>query len=220
MSTNNPMKNREKTKVNYDRLSRWYDLLADSSEKPYRIVGLQKLNLKEGEIVLEIGFGTGHAIQELAHSVGNSGKVYGIDISKGMINITEARVKKAGLTERVELKFGDATELPFPNDFFSAIFMSFTLELFEPSEIKLVLLESWRVLRDGGRICVVALSRNAKVNLMTRLYDWAHSQFPIYIDCKPIFVKDNVTNAGFHIVNVADRSMWGLPIQIVLAEKS
>ena len=56
--------------------------------------------------------------------------------------------------------------------------MSFTLELFGPQEIPVVLSECWRVLRERGRICVVAMSRLGKRNLMTRLYGWANQWFP------------------------------------------
>jgi protein-L-isoaspartate O-methyltransferase len=47
------------------------------SEKRFTESGLQKLKVKEGETVLEIGFGTGHALVALARLVGQSGKVYG-----------------------------------------------------------------------------------------------------------------------------------------------
>jgi demethylmenaquinone methyltransferase/2-methoxy-6-polyprenyl-1,4-benzoquinol methylase len=212
-------RSKQETKSSYDRLSKWYDVLAGHSEKKLTDFGLQKLGVKEGELVLEIGFGTGHCILAIAKSVGNLGKVYGIDISEGMFNSAQARVRETGLAARVELRCGDATELPFGENCFDAIFMSFTLELFDSLEIPMVLHECLRVLRNGGRLCVVALSIRETASLMTKLYEWAHRRFPSYIDCRPIFVRKAIEEAGFQVVDVTETSTWGLPVEIVTAKK-
>ena len=46
-------------------MSRWYDLLAGGYERRYRDAGVRKLDPQEGEVILEIGFGTGHSILAL-----------------------------------------------------------------------------------------------------------------------------------------------------------
>lgn len=62
-------------KITYDRLSKWYDFFAGPFEKKFREAGLHKLNVAPGKIILEIGFGTGQCILEIARAVGNSGRV-------------------------------------------------------------------------------------------------------------------------------------------------
>lgn len=212
------LRSKEEAKASYNRMSGWYGLFA-RFEKKYKDAGLKKLDVKEGEIILEIGFGTGECIVALAQSVGSLGMVYGIDISEGMYTITKSKINKEGLSGRVKLTCGDASELPFKTDFFDAIFMSFTLELFDTPEIPAVLSECRRVLRKGGRICVVSMAKRGKGSLVVRLYEWAHSRFPNYLDCRPIFAKESIEGAGFKICETTGMSMWGLPVEVVLAEK-
>ena len=209
---------RQETKANYDRLSNWYDLFA-RFEKKYREAGLRKLDACAGEMVLEIGFGTGHCILALAQAIGDRGRVYGIDISEGMCSVAQARVLKAGLWQRVSLQCGDAARLPFKASIFDAIFMSFALELFDAHEIPTVLGDCHRVLRDDGRICIVAMSNKGKDRTTVKLYEWFHRRFPKYVDCRPINAREALEGASFSISDVTEMSMWGLPVEIVLAKR-
>ena len=210
---------KEEAKASYDMMSRWYDLLAGLAEKKYKDMGLDKLNVREGETVLEIGFGTGQCIKAMAQSVGDPGKVYGIDLSQGMFNIARESISKAGLSRRVVLKCGDAAKLPFEDSFFNAIFISFTLELFDTPEIPVVLNECQRVLQYDGRICVVAMSKKGKSGLMVRAYEWAHDNFTKYADCRPIYIQDALEEAGLQTESVTEMSMFRMPVDIVLAKK-
>ncbi len=213
-------RSKEEAKASYDVLSRWYDPLVGWGEMKFREVGLEKLGAREGEQVLEIGFGTGHCTLALAQAVGNSGKVYGLDISEGMCNITQSRLEKAGLAKRVALKLGDAAQLPFEADSFDAVFTSFTLELFDTLEIPVVLQQCQKVLKSGGRICVVAMSKEGRSNSPVRLYEWAHAKFPNYVDCRPIHVRQALEEAQFQILDTTRMSYWGIPVEIVVAQKS
>ena len=212
-------RSKEEARFSYDKMSRWYDWLAGSTERRLLQVGLQHLAVQQGEVVLEVGFGTGHGILALAKAVGDSGKAYGIDISEGMLSIAQARVSAAGLSHRVELRRDDAISLSFPADWFDAVLMSFTLELFDTPEIPTVLSECRRVLRTHGRIGVLAMSKKGKTGLLLRLYEWAHNRFPKYLDCRPIFVEQSLEDAGFGILTTVHMSMWGLPVEIVVARK-
>jgi ubiquinone/menaquinone biosynthesis C-methylase UbiE len=211
---------KDEAKAAYDRMSRWYDVLAGSSEQKFVRLGLEKLAAAEGEVVLEIGFGTGHALMALAQAVGESGKVWGIDISEGMRNLAQEAIEKAGVAERVEMRIGDAAQLPFEDEFFDAIFMSFTLELFDTPEIPVVLAQCRRVLRSGGRLAVVAMSKQGDGGSMLRLYEWAHERMPKYVDCRPIYAQQSLEEAGFEVVGAVMKSMWGLPVEIIVAHSS
>ncbi len=210
---------KQEARENYDKISHWYDYLEGVWEKRLREKGLKKLNVQEGEVVLEIGFGPGHDLVSMAHSVGDSGTVYGIDLSSEMVEITKKRVNEAGLTGRVALEQGDAACLPYQTNFFDAIFMSFTLELFDTPEIPKVLSECRRAIQPGGRICVISLSKARGSNWMVKMYEWGHEQFPKFLDCRPIFVSQALEEANFEIQEAVQESLFGLPVEIVIGYK-
>jgi len=207
-------------KASYDRMSKWYDIMAGSSEWKFVKIGLDLLKASESETVLDIGFGTGKSVLAIARSVGETGHVYGLDLSEGMHKIASDRIGKAGLSERVDLKCGDAVKLPFEDGFFDAVFTSFTLELFDNPEIPIVLQECNRVLRSGKRIVVVSMSKKSRESPAVKLYEWAHEKLPNYVDCRPIYVTESLSDAGFNVVEKKEIKMWGLPVDVVLAQKA
>jgi len=209
----------DSTKEFYDRIGQAYGLIADASEHDAREAGENALHVRAGDTVLEIGFGTGHSLVAFAKAVGPSGRVYGIDISDGMLEVARQRVGRAGFRERVDLRTGDARSLAFDDEFFDAVFMSFTLEVFSPREIPHVLDEVRRVLRAGGRLGVVALSVDNHPGLLTEFYLWLHRHFPHFIDCRPIDAIDVFTKAGFVIDEKIDMSIWSLSVVAVVAVK-
>jgi ubiquinone/menaquinone biosynthesis C-methylase UbiE len=223
VSTNRPIsrvtRSKADAKAAYNRLSRWYDLLSGGSEGRFLQLGLSKLDIKEGEQVLEIGFGTGEGLLALASSVGPTGRVYGIDLSEGMLERAQAKLDRSGLQSRVVLECGDATGLPYKPGSIDAVFMSFTLELFDTPEIPLVLEQCRRVIREGGRLCVVSMSVPPEPRFAVRIYEWAHKQFPASVDCRPIFTRSAIEAAGFQVLEVSGGAMYGLPVEVVLAEK-
>ncbi|MBV6451425.1 MAG: Demethylmenaquinone methyltransferase [Anaerolineales bacterium] len=214
-------RSKEDARASYNRLSRWYDVIAGSTEKKYRDWGLQKLSAQPGERILEIGFGTGHCLVTLAKAVGSEGRVLGVDISDGMLAIARERLQKEGLSERVELHLGDAANLNFIEaGSLDGVFMSFTLELFDNPEIPRVLQECQRMLRSGGRLAVVSMTKTNPPGLAVRMYEWFHDHMPNYADCRPIFARQAIEQSGFAIQDVDGSSMWGLPVEIVLGKKA
>ncbi len=200
-------------------MSRSYDLFAGAFEKRLRNKALARLSIASGEVVLEIGFGTGHCLKQIAEAVGEAGRVCGVDLSPGMLEASQRRLARARMSDRVELHCGDAAQLPYADETLDAVFMSFTLELFDTPEIPIVLSEIKRVLKPYGRLGVVSLSREDETSLMLRLYEWMHQRMPQYIDCRPIYVEQALKEAGFHVVHSENEKLWGLPAKIVVGVK-
>jgi len=219
MDTVRVMRSKDEAKASYDRMSPFYSLVAGQSERKFVDRGLQMLAARRGESILEIGFGTGGALVSLAAAVGSDGEVHGIDISPGMTDVTRRKLMKRGASGRVRLDVGDAVDLPYETGSFDAVFMSFTLELFDNPEIPVILAECGRVLAEGGRVCVVAMSGLGKQGMMSSLYLLAHARIPNYVDCRPIFTARSLGEAGFVVKDRDLSSMWWLPVETVLAEK-
>ena len=212
-------RSKEEAKQFYDRISRVYDYLTGAFEQKYAEMAAERLSVQEGETVLEIGFGPGRCLKRLAESVGKTGKVYGVDISSGMLEVARRRLDKAQLIDRVELYCGDAVSLPYGDNTFDATFMSFTLELFDTPEIPRLLKEVKRVLKPRGRIGVISMSKENGESLLLRLYEWAHRKWPKYIDCRPIYLEHSLRDAGYEIREKEKVKLLGLPVEIVIAIK-
>lgn len=211
---------KEEAKRFYDRISKYYDYLTVVFERKYVEMALEHLSILEGEIVLEIGFGTGHCLKWMAECIGHTGKVYGIDISSGMIKITRKRLQKAGLAKRVELFCGDAACLPFNANTFDAVFISFTLELFDTPEIPKVLEQIKGVLKPRGRLGVVSMSKENGESLFLRLYERIHIKWPKYVDCRPIYAEQSLIDAGYQIKSTEKAKLFLLPAEIIVAIKT
>jgi demethylmenaquinone methyltransferase/2-methoxy-6-polyprenyl-1,4-benzoquinol methylase len=207
---------KDEIRAYYDKIARVYDLLAEHTEQPMREKGLAQLAARQGESILELGFGTGHCLVELAKAVGPQGKVYGLDISQAMLSLSRALLEKEGLAGCVELQRGDGAQMPYTDDSLDAVFVSFTLELFDTPEIPEVLAEIKRTLKSGGRLAVVSLSKEGKQGLMIKAFEWTHKHFPNLMDCRPIYARRAIENAGFIVKAVDIDHMW-VPVEIVLA---
>ncbi len=201
------LQSKSETKAFYDKIARVYDLLAEISERPMREAGLRLLAATPGERILEVGFGTGHVLADLAVAVGPAGKVFGIDISENMLTHAKNLLIGKGLIDRVSLNCGDAESLPYRDDSMDGIFMCFTLELFDTPAIPKVLAQCKRVLRPGGRIVVVAVSKEGKEGFILHAFEWTHRHFPNLMDCRPIYARRALEATGFVVEHSLTESM-------------
>jgi ubiquinone/menaquinone biosynthesis C-methylase UbiE len=195
-------------RASYDRLSRWYDLIEGGWETRPRRLGLDLLQVKPGEKMLEIGSGTGSSLLGLSDQVCH----VGLDLSFRML--AQARLENAG--KPMMLVQGDGLSLPFVSNCFGSTFMAFTLELMDTPEISVVLGEVRRVLQPGGRVGIVSLSKLGGMGFMKRFYEWSHARLPAVVDCRPIYARCSLEEAGFSVVDYHLMSLTGLGIEVVI----
>ncbi|MBE7420372.1 MAG: class I SAM-dependent methyltransferase [Ideonella sp.] len=136
------------TAVDYDRVER---MLALGSGAWYRRQALQRAGLAAGMRVVDVGTGTGLLAREALSVIGAHGALTGVDPSAGMM----AQAHLAG----VELLNGCAEALPCADA--AADFVSMGYALRHLSDLDRALAEFHRVLRPGGRLLMLEITRPA-----------------------------------------------------------
>jgi len=137
----------------YDRLARWYRfagpliLLAPG----FRRKAVERLGLKHGDTVLEVGCGTGRNLALLREAVGTDGVVIGVDASGGMLAQARQLVRRHGW-KNVRLIQRDAAGLDL-EDQVDAVFFSLSYSVLHDRAT--VLQKAWEALRPGGRLVVM-----------------------------------------------------------------
>jgi ubiquinone/menaquinone biosynthesis C-methylase UbiE len=137
----------------YDRLSGLIPLFDWLFFQPpgFRAKAVDRLELRPGGHVLEIGCGTGRNLPYLSKAVGPHGRVYGVDLSPGMLARASA-LRDRNRWRNVELIEGDAAQYRAPAPLDGVMFgLSYNTI---PHHL-LVLREAWAQLRPGGRLVIM-----------------------------------------------------------------
>jgi ubiquinone/menaquinone biosynthesis C-methylase UbiE len=160
MAISDPSLTEFKTKDagSYDPVARTFDRFVTqlSASVAGRMVALARL--APNERVLDVGTGTGLAAFRAAESMGSGGRVVGIDLSNGMLEVARQNGERKGLADRVEFRKMDAESLEFPDATFDAVVSLFALRHFPHPGTALQ--EMYRILRPGGRL-VLAVGSSA-----------------------------------------------------------
>ncbi|HWR72658.1 MAG TPA: bifunctional demethylmenaquinone methyltransferase/2-methoxy-6-polyprenyl-1,4-benzoquinol methylase UbiE [Nitrospirota bacterium] len=123
--------------------------------------------IREGQKVLDVCSGTGELSFLLAQKVGPNGSVIGADFCNNMLAL--ARKKAGGNWSNVSFIFSDAKKLPFPDQSFDAVTVSFGMR--NIPDTQLALREICRVLRPGGAFVCLELTRPHS-RWFLHLYQW------------------------------------------------
>jgi ubiquinone/menaquinone biosynthesis C-methylase UbiE len=108
-------------------------------------------NMKENDIVLDLGSGAGFDCFLAAQKVGKSGKVIGVDMTEEMVNKAKSIAKKYGYSN-VEFRLGDIDNLPVATESIDVIISNCVINL-APDKFK-VFKEANRVLKKNGKMYV------------------------------------------------------------------
>ena len=132
----------------YEKLSSVYDLAFGPALHHGRVQALQRMGIRPGDRVLEVGVGTGIGSSLYPRDC----EVTGIDLSTSMLDKARERVARMGI-RNIRLLQMDAADLKFASDSFDIVYAPYVISVV-PDPIQ-VACEMRRVCRPGGRIIVL-----------------------------------------------------------------
>jgi demethylmenaquinone methyltransferase/2-methoxy-6-polyprenyl-1,4-benzoquinol methylase len=148
-----------KTAPDYDRVEA---ILGLGTGPSYRRRTLVMAGLKPGMRVLDVGMGTGLVARQAASITGEPSAITGVDPSPGMI-------QSAKLPEGVTVVEGRAEQIPLPDSSYDFLSMGYALR--HVSDMSVAFAEFHRVLKPGGRVCILELTP-PKGKIATALVKW------------------------------------------------
>lgn len=117
---------------------------------------VKSAQVKPGDSVLEIGCGTGTLTLAAKRQAGLTGKVFGIDILPGMVEISQKKAAEAN--EQITFQVGSIDDIPFPENQFDVVLCSFMIFHMPEETRRKGLAEIYRVLKPNGRVFIVDIA--------------------------------------------------------------
>lgn len=163
----------------FDRISGVYDLMNTAMtaglHHEWRRRAVERAQVGPGSDALDLCCGTGDLALELRRRIGPDGRVVGSDFSEPMLELARAKSGELGLP--VEFGWADALDLPYGDSGFDAVTVGFGAR--NLADLDAGLAEMARVLRPGGRLVVLEITRPEREPLASFYSLWFDRLVPL-----------------------------------------
>ena len=200
----------------YNRIASIYDLFGFLMEAKARQKALDVAAIKDGEEVLEVALGTGLNFVEILKR-NPSGWVEGIDISVKMLERARKRISRKGCGN-YRLNLCDCHHLPFEDKTFDVLMNQYLFDILPVDDFFPILFEFKRVLKDGGRIVLVNMTKGEK--RFNQIYEEVYKlKPPLLAGCRGVFLTPFLEALEFEKIKRQFVSQLGFPSEVVCASK-
>jgi ubiquinone/menaquinone biosynthesis C-methylase UbiE len=178
----------------YRKIAPSYDLWSWLTESKARDRCLELAAIQNGEAVLEVAVGTGLAFERILQG-NRSGRNEGIDLTEAMLIRAKKKAAKSGSTN-YRLRVSDAYGLDFPDDSFDVLINNYVFDLLPKQDFLTVLEEFKRVLRPGGRLAMVNMTKGERWynGIWERIY---RIKLALLGGCRGVLLLPQIEDCGF-----------------------
>jgi demethylmenaquinone methyltransferase / 2-methoxy-6-polyprenyl-1,4-benzoquinol methylase len=163
----------------FDRIAGVYDLMNSAMtaglHHQWRERAVDRANVGPGSDALDVCCGTGDLALALRRRIGPDGRVVGCDFSEPMLDLSRQKSGEEGLA--VEFGWADALDLPYGDKSFDAVTVGFGAR--NLADLEKGLAEMARVLRPGGRLAILEITRPQREPLSTFYSLWFDRMVPV-----------------------------------------
>jgi ubiquinone/menaquinone biosynthesis C-methylase UbiE len=201
----------------YNWIAPIYDLFGLLMESKARQKALDMASIQNGERVLEVAFGTGLNFVEILKR-NPYGWIEGIDVSVRMLKRAKKRISKTG-KRNYSLHLCDCRRLPFGDGTFDVLMNQYLFDILPLNDFIPILLEFKRVLKDGGRVVLVNMTKGEK--WVNQFYEEIYKlKPPLLAGCRGVLVQPFLEEIGFKEFRREFVSQFGFPSEIVRGVKN
>lgn len=144
------------------------DLMSFGIHRIWKRFTIDCSGVRRGQRVLDLAGGTGDLAAKFSRLVGDSGQVVLADINSSMLQVGREKLRNHGIVGNVSYVQANAEALPFPDDYFDCITISFGLR--NVTEKEKALASMFRVLKPGGRLLILEFSKPV-LRPLSKAYD-------------------------------------------------